>query len=146
MNKSIAVSLSRRAAMAVAGIAALTAVSVNAQTTPVKDADVPAHTVGYQDLDLSERADTKVLYSRLRTAAEEVCNVYAAPRATVLNKVDAQCKREAIAKAVAAIGHPNLTALHTQRGGMKLARVKSESVAKPAIAAKSGGASAASGG
>jgi len=150
MNKLIALTASRRAAMAIAGIAALTTLSVNAQTAPVNgaavnDAQVPTHVVGYEDLDLSERADTQALYRRLQLAAEDVCNVYAAPRTTVLNKVDARCKREAVAKAVAAIGHPNLTALHVERGGMKLARIKSDTATKSA-AAKSVAVPASSGG
>ena len=146
MNTSIANTASRRVAMAVAGIAALTALSVNAQQSPANDAEVPTHVVKYEDLDLSVREDAQALYRRLQSAAEEVCNVYAEPRPTKLNKIDAQCKREAVAKAVANVDHPGLTALHMERGGMKLARVKSQSTGKASLASKSVGVPAASGG
>ncbi len=146
MNKRIALTVSQRATIAVASIAALATLSVNAQTTPVNDDEVPMHVVNYDDLDLADDADAKALYRRLQAAAKDVCHVYAAPRAAVLNKVDQQCKREALATAVARVGHPSLTALHLERGGMKLARVKSDSVRKPALASKSVAVPASAGG
>jgi UrcA family protein len=70
--------------------------------------------VSYADLNIDNAAGAKVLYSRLRDAAEQVCGL--GPKVKLgLPAVSArakECYLEALDKAVIDIGHEQLTRLH----------------------------------
>ena len=70
-------------------------------------------TVSYGDLDITRAEGVKVLYRRLKNAANEVCGVHVGDREilgviTVKNK----CVKSAIADAVKSIHNDQLDALH----------------------------------
>jgi UrcA family protein len=69
-------------------------------------------TVRFADLDPTSPEDTTALYSRLRSAAREVCEIDDV-RADFAERVDRMtCERDAIDTAVAQIDSPSLSALH----------------------------------
>ena len=80
--------------------------------------------VRYQDLDLRQSADARVLLGRLEQAAVEACggnprfhsSYDLMPRRTV--EVFQECRRNAVATAVAKVGAPALSQAFTARYGM----------------------------
>jgi UrcA family protein len=80
---------------------------------------VPELRVAYGDLDLAKPAGVQALHRRLEVAAERVC-----PRTDGRVKVEQraaarECRKQALERAVRAIGSPELAALHaatTARG------------------------------
>jgi UrcA family protein len=76
----------------------------------------PAVIVSFSDLDLSKPAGTRVLYKRITNAARQVCQPLAR-RDLSLMPLWRDCYAEAVARAVAAINRPNLTALQRSRTG-----------------------------
>lgn len=72
---------------------------------------VPSRVVRFADLNLQSREGIRALYSRIRTAAQEVCEpVYF--RAAQSNISRRRCQERAIEQAVAAVGSQSLTAFH----------------------------------
>ena len=68
--------------------------------------------VFYPDLDLSKTKDTKILFIRLKNAAQDVCgDTFDAPFLDERDRVEA-CQQSAIANAVVKINQPLLTALY----------------------------------
>ena len=79
---------------------------------------VPKLAVEYGDLDITSAQGVQALHRRLAYAAERVC-----PRSNGLNLHDKavarECRKQALDRAVRAIGSPELAALHaatTPRG------------------------------
>lgn len=69
----------------------------------------PSKTVKFADLDIQTAAGAKVLYNRIRSAAEKVCQpVWHDP---VLREATAGCVATAIDNAVRTVNAPQLTAL-----------------------------------
>ena len=91
---------------------ALASIALIIATTPLTGAafaadrsdDLPQRVVRFRDLDLTQPAGAEALFSRLRTAAREVCE----PVSSVLH-LDRQCTNEALANAVADVDQPVLT-------------------------------------
>jgi UrcA family protein len=126
MNNFVAESMrvcrtSQRAAIAAVGVATLALFSVGA-TAGTSVAYVPSKRVHFQDLDLSKQSDAKRLYARLRLAASEVCIGYPDARRPSPRSARGRCINEAIANAVEAVDHPNLTALHASSREVRLAQ------------------------
>jgi UrcA family protein len=69
--------------------------------------------VGYADLNLAGDAGVAHLYTRLRSAANRVCE-YAAFH----DVIDQTCTAHALDRAVAAIGNDKLVALHARTAGV----------------------------
>ena len=87
-------------------IAALTLYAVSAAgfaATPTDD--VRRQVVKFADLDLTRPAGAQELYHRIQYAARNVCPIYG-------RFSDRDCIREAIARAVADVGAPQLTTRH----------------------------------
>ena len=79
-------------------------------STPENDG-VPRRVVRFADLNLQSREDILVLYSRIRAAAQKVCEpVYF--RVAQSNIGRWRCQERAIEQAVAAVRSDSLTAFH----------------------------------
>jgi UrcA family protein len=93
-------------------VSSFAATSASADT-----ADAPTQIVRFADLDVTQPRDAAILYSRIRTAAEQLCSPLQGSGmgiATRAAKVDA-CVRESIAGAVASVGKPALSAVYAAR-------------------------------
>ena len=72
---------------------------------------VPSRVVRFADLNLQSREGIRALYSRIRTAAQDVCEpVYF--RVARSNISQRRCQERAIEQAVAAVRSDSLTAFH----------------------------------
>lgn len=71
---------------------------------------LPSQTVRWNDLDIAKPAGAKVLYSRIRAAARNVCE-YTAAGDPILREAVHVCIEKAIDKAVKGVDAPELTAL-----------------------------------
>ena len=70
--------------------------------------------VRVDDLNLSYLVDVKVLYRRIRAAAESICSPLAHTHRLAMHKKWCDCRNIEVAKAVAEIDHPGLTEYHRQ--------------------------------
>ena len=68
--------------------------------------------VPFADLDLSREAGVKVLYQRIKAAAESVCSPLRRARSLAVEPGWRDCRNAAVANAVADVDHPLLTELH----------------------------------
>jgi UrcA family protein len=124
ISASRAMTLAKQAACIAVTAASLSLVSLSASA----QLPAPQQTVEFGDLDLTNDQDTQRLYRRLRTAASEVCSQFNdASRRAVMRMRRQACETRALENAVATIGHPALTALHTAKAETKLAQSKSKS-------------------
>ena len=76
--------------------------------------------VHFRDLDLAKNQDAKVLFMRLKDAAEDVCGTTYDAASLFTRLQIKQCQKEAIGGAVAKIDQPLLTAVydrHFERRG-----------------------------
>jgi UrcA family protein len=89
----------------VVGTAAICALSISVQAQ-----NLPTKTVRFSDLNITSQAGAKVLYSRIRAAAQEVCGRYAGSDPIMGSAVPA-CIEKAIDKAVKDVNSPVLTSL-----------------------------------
>jgi len=104
-----------RIAAAVALFAALT---VGAQA-----ADAPQVLVKYAELNVNTAAGAKVLYQRIRAAADQVCGVSDTRDLARLSHAKA-CAAQAVADAVAAVSAPALTGVYeVKTGGTPVTRL-----------------------
>ena len=78
--------------------------------------------VRYADLDLDKAAGVASLYARLRSAAEQVCDVAAGPQALFLSSSERVCAAAALEQAVANVDRAALTAYHAARASQAGAR------------------------
>lgn len=76
--------------------------------------DVPSMVVHFADLDLSRTEGARVLYQRLRGAAETVC-AQLVDRDLAIQLRHARCVRAAIRNAVKKVDQPMLTAYYNAR-------------------------------
>jgi UrcA family protein len=118
---------SARALFAAIGLASLSLLAANANANPIGYADMPSERVDFEDLDLAKEADTKRLYRRLRSAANQVCSAYSDQGRMVRSSARTRCESEALASAVEAIGHPALTTLYSTDPQTKLAQRSAKS-------------------
>ena len=102
-----------RAALAVAATALLTVAPAYADSA-AREGQALQATVRYSDLDLASKDGAATLYRRIVTAAHRVCpeDGLRDPR---LARVIRECREQAIARAVDAVGSPQLAAVHVTR-------------------------------
>ncbi|HEY4446323.1 MAG TPA: UrcA family protein [Steroidobacteraceae bacterium] len=100
----------------VMGTAALSAVL----STSAEAEDVPSKTVRYSDLDITKSDGAKVLYSRIRAAARDVCEP-AIVSDPILRMAIKACVDKAIDKAVKDVNAPMLTYLRFGSTDVRLA-------------------------
>src|SRR5260370_31638568 len=104
MNSTIRTKL-YTAISCVMGAAALS----TALSTSVKAQDVPSKTVRFSDLDITKSDGAKVLYSRIRAAAREVCELSTTSTDPILRLAIKGCIEKAVDKAVKDVNAPMLT-------------------------------------
>jgi UrcA family protein len=91
----------------------LVALACNGSAGKVMAAQPPeriSKVVSYGDLDLDSAQGAKVLYGRLRLAAQEVCRLWESKDLTFLNDWKS-CLADSLASAIADINKPTVTAL-----------------------------------
>ena len=71
--------------------------------------------VRYGDLDLDSAAGIERLYSRLKTAAEKVCDTGYKPQPLYLSYGWRSCVTAALERGIAAVDRPALTAYHASK-------------------------------
>ena len=102
-------STKRGVLVAVAAVGALVGTALTAE--PAIDFGAPTLEVAYGDLDLTSAQGVQALHRRLTAAAERVC-----PRSDGPNLKDKaaarECQKQAVERAVRAIGSPELAVLH----------------------------------
>jgi UrcA family protein len=103
--------------LAAAVLVALTCVA-SVGTAQASNSDLPIRKVSFSDLDANTEAGAKVLYDRLRFAADEVCRPY--ERTGVMpSRAWLTCVNNALASAVQQINKPTLTALYNMSGNRR---------------------------
>src|ERR1700722_7072113 len=75
------------------------------------DSDAPSVTVKYRENSLATNGGVNELYRRITVAARQVCPA-SSIRDLVAQHQAAQCREQAIARAISQIGNPQLAALH----------------------------------
>jgi UrcA family protein len=65
--------MNRRSSLLALSLCVLSATLAAASTDSARASDLPAVTVSYQDLNLRQSADVRLLYARLQQAAARVC-------------------------------------------------------------------------
>jgi UrcA family protein len=83
---------------------------------PVPGEPPPSKTVNFADLNLHSHEGLSELYQRIVAAADEVCG-YRDSLPINLWSEQRACTSQSIARAVAAVGIPELTAMHLRRTG-----------------------------
>jgi len=73
----------------------------------------PTYAVHFEELNLNSAAGTESLYRRIRRGAETVCRDLDG-REISKQALHERCEEEAIARAVAEVGHPRLTAYYSK--------------------------------
>ena len=99
------------------GTAALCGLSASVEAA---DQDVPTKTVKFADLNIANLAGAKVLYSRIRAAARDVCHDSSGGDPILRLGVSA-CIAKAVDKAVKDVNSPVLTSLRFGSGDVRLA-------------------------
>jgi UrcA family protein len=94
-----------KAAVACALLAASLAALSTAADARQREPDVLSRTIGFSDLDLTRSEAAVTLYSRLRTAASQVCP------AALITDVNC-CTAHALSRAVTEINAPKLTSYY----------------------------------
>jgi UrcA family protein len=101
--------------LAIGLVGSLCTLTAQAGARNAADQEVRHVTVRYSDLDLSAPDGMKVLYARLRGAAQSVCG-YTTSTPEIRQQIAYhECFDHALDDAVRGIGNPDLQALHTQR-------------------------------
>jgi len=72
------------------------------------------HRVRCEDLNLSRKDNVKVLYQRIRAAADSVCSPLAHTHRLAMHRKWLDCRAIEISRAVAEIDDPRLTEYHRQ--------------------------------
>jgi UrcA family protein len=108
MNTNIRPQL-RAAIFCLCGAATLCALQVPASAA---DYAHPSRRVSFADLDISKPAGAKVLYSRIKVAAQQVC-VFNASRDLRVAERERACIKETIDDAVKRVNSTALTELHS---------------------------------
>jgi UrcA family protein len=87
-----------------------TAALCSALSTSVEAEDAPSKIVRFSDLDITKSDGAKVLYSRIRVAAQDVCGL-STGRDPILRMATKGCIEKAIDKAVKDVNAPMLSYL-----------------------------------
>jgi UrcA family protein len=87
------------------------------------DAEPMKKTVTYGDLNLANPQGVQQLYRRIVGAAQQVCDVLNG-RSLQAKEQFSICTKQSIARAVSAVDHPALTALHATKTGQPDSTVK----------------------
>ena len=99
----------------------IAAASLFAGVASAADDSAVSAVVKYRDLDPSLAADAQRLYSRLKDAAQRVCNIYDS-RGLDLQRREEICYDKALSDAVAKVNEPQLTALHAAEPRIRVAK------------------------
>jgi UrcA family protein len=91
-----------------------------ALSTSVKAEDAPSKTVRFSDLDITKSDGAKVLYSRIRAAARDVCELSTGTD-PILRGATKACIEKAVDKAVKDVNAPMLTYLRFGSTDVQLA-------------------------
>jgi UrcA family protein len=97
-----------------------TAALCSALSTSAAAEDVPTKTVRFSDLDITKSDGAKVLYSRIRAAARDVCELSTGYDAIMRATIKA-CIDKAVDKAVKDVNAPMLTYLRFGSTDVRLA-------------------------
>jgi UrcA family protein len=76
--------------------------------------DTTRITVRYAELDVTKPAGAQALYRMIQQAAYQVCDGYVG-RFSRMRTLESGCYKDAVANAVAAVGSPQLSAVHGAR-------------------------------
>jgi len=93
-----------------ASLIALSWVACSAQARAAGETVVGVEKVSYGDLNLATEAGAKVLYRRLRRAADQACTI----QGSLVNAGWRACYVKALNSAVASVNKPMVTALHNR--------------------------------
>ena len=115
MNTSIRTKIYTAISCVISTAALCTAIS-----TSVKAEDVPSKTVRFSDLDITKSDGAKVLYSRIRAAARDVCELSTSTD-PILRTAIKGCIDKAVDKAVKDVNAPMLTYLRFGSTDVRLA-------------------------
>lgn len=88
-------------------------VTAHADDVTTTDNGVPRTVVDYSDLDLSRNSDVRELYSRLRSASDEVCAQYRDSSELRVKRMYKSCFQDALTRAVAGVDNAAVTAMLT---------------------------------
>ncbi|MDP9012702.1 MAG: UrcA family protein [Pseudomonadota bacterium] len=97
-----------------------TAALCTALSSSVEAQDAPSKTVRFSDLDITKSDGAKVLYSRIRAAARNVCELHTGTDAIQRLAIKA-CIDKAVDKAVKDVNAPMLTYLRFGSADLRLA-------------------------
>jgi UrcA family protein len=97
-----------------------TAALGTALPTSVEAEDAPSKTVRFSDLDITKLDGAKVLYSRIRGAARDVCELSTGTD-PIMRAAFKACFEKAVDKAVKDVNAPMLTHLHFGNTDVRLA-------------------------
>lgn len=75
----------------------------------------------YNDLDLSQDADVRELYSRLRRASDKVCDQNHDHRDLRAKRLYNACYQDALARAVESVGHAAVKAVYAEDDRIRMA-------------------------
>ncbi len=78
--------------------------------------ELPQRTVSFSDLDVSRSAGAAVLYSRIKSAAAQVCDQHGVRSLEAVTS-SRRCVDQAIGRAVTAVDVPALTSLYRAKIG-----------------------------
>ncbi len=91
----------------------IAALSLSApQLSMAGESIVKSIAVSYADLDLSNAADARLLYTRIRWAARKVCTLDGEMGHVAQSREHAQCVQRAVDQAVMAVNNPVLVAMY----------------------------------
>jgi UrcA family protein len=112
--------MSRKARIWISASAWLLAVAsqcdaLAAASTAPPDEDVARTTVHFDDLNLDQPSGVTSLYQRISVAAESVCGDRLLPGSRIIAPDWRRCTQQAVARAVAAVNRPALSAYYRAR-------------------------------
>ncbi len=82
---------------------------------PTEPLDLPKVTVSYRDLNVANPEGARVLYNRIRAAAQKVCGPTLASWYPGVRASWNKCYEETVDRAVKDVNRPMLTGLHQKR-------------------------------
>jgi UrcA family protein len=101
------------------GALMLLVASTAAQATDLPDSATPQRHVSYADLDLNRHEGIATLYSRINSAAREVCPADVSAN-SYLARAARECRTDAVARAVRDVGAPALTDYHMTKTSQRI--------------------------
>jgi UrcA family protein len=105
-----------RVLAAIIGAYALAVVFLAPRVTYAEAVDqAPTVAVRYSDLNLDTRSGVQTLFSRIQSAAAEVCQQYGLHGTLVPSAAQRSCTGQAVSAAVRRVDSPLLTAYYTER-------------------------------